>query len=128
MGRRPDLRNKGAKSRCVREIGSWESVEDVSRRESCRKSVQLFAYVMSRGMGKSTLMMILVLWAVLHDWARYIMITSGITLGHDFLQAIADELQDNEVFLSDFPKLKCFVALEGEPRKQGGQTVFCRNR
>lgn len=136
-----DLRNKDAKSRRVREIGSLGSVENVSRRESCRKSVQRFAktyfprlversfssdhkevldraqrtiqsrgrfaYAMSRGMGKSTLMMILVLWAVLYGWARYIIIiTSEITLGHDFLQAIADELQDNELLLSDFPELK----------------------
>lgn len=83
-----------------------------------------FAYAMSRGMGKSTTMKILVLWAVLYDYACYVLIiTAEKTLAYDFLADIAGEIQDNALLLEDFPELKCFVALEGEPRKQGGQMV-----
>lgn len=69
-------------------------------------------------------MRICVLWAILYGLVKYVVIiTSEIGLGIDFLGMIADELQDNELLLEDFPELKCFVALDGEPRKQGGQTI-----
>ena len=83
-----------------------------------------FVFAMPRGVGKTQLMLILALWVVLYGKMKYILvITAEIDLARDFLQSIADELQDNELLLEDFPELKCFVALDGEPRKQGGQTV-----
>lgn len=83
-----------------------------------------YAFAMPRGYGKSSIMRICILWAVLYGLVKYVLIiTSEIGLGTDFLGMIADELQDNELLRADFPELKCFYALDGEPRKQGGQTV-----
>lgn len=83
-----------------------------------------YAYCMPRGFGKSTLMAIVILWAVLFGKAKYVVLITGeITLACDMLQIMFEEFCDNESLLEDFPELECFRALDYEPRKQGGQTV-----
>ncbi len=139
IGALPEIKNPERRERCKDDIASFAKTyfpefvqknfsadhkEVLKKIRETIKNKAKYAYAMPRGSGKSTMLMISIIWAVCYGMAKYIILITGeIGLGRSFLEMIADQFQDNDLLYEDFPELKCFRALDGEPRKQGGQTV-----
>jgi len=83
----------------------------------------LFAFAMPRGSGKTTLIEVAVLWAVLYGYRRFVVVI-GPHGDHatQMLESIKIRLVTNDALLADFPEV-CYPIrkLEGIAQRAGGQ-------
>lgn len=96
----------------------------ISKIEAAVLRGELFAFAMPRGSGKSTLCEWACLWAMLYGHRKFVMlIGSDQAIASAMLDSIKSHLEQNELFLEDFPAA-CYPvqALEGITARTRGQT------
>lgn len=84
----------------------------------------LFALAMPRGSGKTTIMTMAALWAILYGHRKYVVVIGdGADASKEIMDDIKTELDNNELLTEDFPEI-CFPiqALEGIANRCRGQT------
>jgi hypothetical protein len=97
----------------------------IAKLETCVLEGGLLAYAMPRGSGKTTLVEVAALWAVLYGYRRYVVpIGSTEETATGILAAIKGEIETNELLAEDFPEV-CYPVekLEGINNRAGGQTL-----
>lgn len=83
-----------------------------------------FAYAFPRGFGKTSIILASILWAVLNGYSRCVVyIASNDFQAAKALKILFNKLRKSKTLLDIYPELICFVKLEGETKRQKGQTL-----
>ena len=83
-----------------------------------------FAYAFPRGFGKTSVMLASMIWAVLNGHSRCVVyIASSDSSAAKAIKIIYNKLRKSELLRSCYPELVCLWKLDGETKRQNGQTV-----
>lgn len=84
----------------------------------------LFALAMPRGSGKTTIMTMAALWAIIYGHRKYVVVIGdGSDASKEIMDDIKTELDNNELLTEDFPEVCVPIqALEGIANRCRGQT------
>ena len=83
-----------------------------------------FAYAFPRGFGKTSVMLASMIWAVLNGHSRCcVYIASSDSAAAKAIKIIYNKLRKSELLRSCYPELVCLWKLDGETKRQNGQTV-----
>jgi len=117
------FRDKNEPDSTFRLDWSPDHLEVIGQVEKTVTSSQQFIVVMPRGSGKSSLLEISIIWAILTGHRRFgVLVASTAQKALDIVREIKSFLIGNEKLISDFgPELYGLVKLEDEARKCKGQ-------
>jgi hypothetical protein len=84
---------------------SEDHLRMIARLESCVLDGGLFALAMARGSGKTTLVVVAVIWALLYGHRKFVMLLAGSgPLASVLLDSVRASLEGNDLLLADFPE------------------------
>ena len=83
-----------------------------------------FAYAFPRGFGKTSVMLASMMWAILNGHSRCVVYIASSDAGAaKALKLIYNKLRKSETLRDYYPELICLYKLDGETKRQKGQTM-----